>query len=165
MTAARLLTALEGYLKPLVTAAGGTVETAEHLEDCHDKLAIGPDRWRVILTAVRGDAIGGTKRMETLQLLAVVQASKGLQADRNADGGPLLEKLEDVRGWICGARFAAAVETGPPTHQHPEIACEGFKRRNWYRLVDPSYPTRQLAAEFTIDIAPDGYAAAVVPVP
>lgn len=158
MTAAKLIAALEGYLTPLVVAAGGTVETANDLEDTHDRLKAGPDRWRVLLTALRGDMRGSTRRAEELVLLAVVQAAKGLKADKKADDGPLLEKLEDVRGWISGARFAS---TGG-THQHSEIDAEGFVKRSWYRLVDPDYPTRQLAAEFTIVIAPDPVTPAVV---
>lgn len=166
MTPARILAATAAALSPLIAEEGGTLETAMDLEDAHERLKIGPDRWRVILTAVRGDAIGSTHRTENLTVMAVVQAHKGMSVTvKNKHDGPLMERLEKVRGWISAIRFAlpAVSPATVPTFQHPEIDCKGYQRKNWYRLVDPDYPTRQLAAEFTITHAPDPVQALIAP--
>jgi hypothetical protein len=154
-----ILSALRVALEPRIVAAGGTLETAMDLEDAHDRLATAPDRWRVILTLVRGDALGEQKNVELLNLLAVVQAHRGMSSTKkNKEDGPLLEKLEKVRGLIAAVRFALppVLPATVPTFQHPEIDCAGFRRKSWYRLIDPDYPTRQLAAEFTMWYVPTG---------
>ena len=114
MTYSTLINAISTALRPLVTAAGGTLEQAETLEEAQKFLAAAPHRWRLILhwegLSSHPDARLG---MTSHQIATVVQQPRGLlhrpgeNLTKPLPGGalPFSERLAQVMGWMAALKF------------------------------------------------------------
>lgn len=146
MTAATILNSLAAYLQPVIEAEKGIFEASGTVEDTLAKLQQAPGRWRVILQWQREDDLGQNKAVTNMTILVVIQQSRGLAIAKGADvagsraGDPsILDRAEFIRDLVRGARFV-----------HPQIDANGFLGKGSYWLVDPRFPTRQKAMEFTL---------------
>lgn len=113
MTFATLINAVSDALEERVTAAGGTLEIAESLEEAHAFLESAPKKWRLIL---HWEGYGPHDKsrlgMTHHQIATVIQQAKGLgQRGRTltnvSPGGaiPFSERLAQVIGWMTAMRF------------------------------------------------------------
>lgn len=117
-----LTLALTAVLRPLIVDLGGVLDVASDPNHLLELLQVSPQRFRVILlwggyATNDNAALGvGTDRLEV-----VIQCAKGLhfspaQAQMIARPGgtpPLLELIEQVRQWICAARYPVDAGTDP----------------------------------------------------
>ena len=145
MTAATILNSLAAYLQPIIEAEKGVFEPSGTVEDTLAKLQQAPGRWRCILQWQREDDLGVSKAVTSMTILVIVQQARGLAIAKGKDvstnraGDPsILDRAEFVRDLVRGARFV-----------HDQLD-KGFLGKASYWLVDPKFPTRQLAMEFTI---------------
>jgi hypothetical protein len=160
MNAPTLLASLEDYLRPLITAEGGTMEVCGTVEDTLAQLAQGPRRWRVLLQWQREEALGSTRTAVELRFLAIIQQAVGMNIDAGADmhreragEPPLLARMGWVRDAIRAARW-----------DHPEIDGKGPQLRSTQWLTDPRLPTRQISCEFSLVIGLDAITPGVIPI-
>lgn len=150
MTSARLLLALEGYLKPIIEANNGVFELSGTPESTLAMLRTGPQKWRCILQWLREDQIGTSSAM-VMRFLVIVQQAKSLAAQAGADisrdrsGDPaILSRLTDV----CDALRACKLQSN-------QIDPRDINPHSKYWLTDESFPSRQMAAEFSIAFGAD----------
>lgn len=143
MDSALLLRALEDGLRPLVLAAGGTLEVASDPDHVFEMLAVSPRGWRMILS------YGGDEAVDEMQspgivrwtLNTTVQAARGLAISLGSAGhrppvsnrDPLLTLADHTSRWIRGL-----------SGTHPDLDQRGFRQtsRNWLTL--DGQPNRQI---------------------
>ena len=143
MDSALLLRAIEDGLRPLVQAAGGTLEVASDPDIVFELLAVSPRGWRVILSWGGDDAVNELESPGIVRwtLNTTVQATRGLAislgsaAHRTPVSGrdPLLTLSDYVSRWLRGL-----------SGDHPHLDKRGFRQtsRNW--LVLDGQPNRQI---------------------
>lgn len=144
MDSAYFLRALEDGLRPLVLAAGGTLEVATDPDHVFELLAVSPKGWRVILSYGGDTAVDEAQSPGIVKwtLNTTVQAARGLAISLGSSGhrptvanrDPLLTLADKVSAWIRG--FSG---------NHPDLHEHGFRQtsRNWLVLGD-TLPTRQI---------------------
>lgn len=172
MNAAIILAAVEDYLTPLVVDNKGSVSIAETEEDALEQLAVGPDRWRVILCMDGDKNIGDLNPAGLVEgrMVCYVQAGKGAEAKKNASihrenvrgASPFLARLHWVIRKVRGLSLASS-----------DIDRRGFRYRGWEWLrYDGQAAFRTVKANFDLVYAhddpatdPDGSEPVVLPSP
>lgn len=149
MTSDRIFNAIGAYLQPLVEADQGVFSPSETVADTMAMLAASPTRWRCILQWQREDDVPNARGVMQAKFLVIVQQARGLQVEKGADitlskdgKDALLKRFNKVAGWVRGLRFS-----NEDTDQQP------MKPAAFYWLNDPTFPTRQIAGEFTTSYA------------
>ena len=145
MTSDRLFNALAAYLEPKVKKERGVFAPAETVAETLAMLAQGPGQWRCILQWQREDPTGNRGEME-MKFLVIIQQSKGLGvmpgADmmiKRANDDALLTRANQVWRWVRMITF-----------DNPDIDKTPIAQGKTQWLTDPSFPTRQISAEFGI---------------
>lgn len=114
LAADAILRKVEDALRPLLTAAGGILDTASDAGHALELLATAPPAWRVILGWPGwGEHPQAREGMAVVRVFAIVQGPSGLHVRRGeqthrgtpADPVPLMERIETVSGWIRALRF------------------------------------------------------------
>ena len=128
MEADRILLALEAYLGPKVTAAGGSLQICDNPWEVVDLLKATPEKWRLILSFEDEESIeefnrgGWTSGLFTLY----VQMHKGFAANRgesiyktNAAGRVSLTKMTgQIRQWMRNIQFPDNDDIAKDDHSH-----------------------------------------------
>lgn len=119
MTFDQLINAVAAALAPRVTAAGGTLEVVESLEQARAFLAAAPNRWRLILHwEGYGDHEKARYGMTTHQVATVIQQPRGLNHKPGENltnplpsgAQPFSYRLGQVADWMMALRFPDGTE-------------------------------------------------------
>lgn len=160
MTIPTLLNTLASYLRPLVESNNGVWALSETVEDTLALLTQAPNKWRCVLQWQRSEALGETATVANVRFMLVIQQSKGLpatplagDATSRAGNPPLLERADQVIAWVRQIRIAST-----------ETDRRGPYFSSAYWITDPTIPSRQLAAEFTLTMSLDAVQPQAVPV-
>lgn len=144
MTSDRIFNCLARHLEALVTANGGVFAASETVAQTLSMLVQGPGRWRCILQWQREDP--AQRGENELKVLVVVQQAIGLSIKsgedvtvKRGDDLALLPRANQVFAWLRAVTFDNPDIDKPPLSQG---------KTQW--LADPSFPTRQISAEFAI---------------
>lgn len=115
MEADLILQALEGHLRPLIVAAGGTLDVADNPWDVVQLLGISPAKWRVILSVEDEDSAaprnpgGWTAGTFILyvQMHKGFEAKPGLTIHRETPAGrvAMTRRVAQLRRWVRGIQF------------------------------------------------------------
>ena len=177
MTSERLINAIAGFLQTKVVAARGVFALSETVANTLSLLSGSAGRFRVILQWQREGATGnrGEREMTFLvivqhggQNLAVkpgdavtVKRAAGLDgvtvdgelptgdSVASFENAPLMQRCTQVSKWVRSIKF-----TNPDLQQWSPACVPG----NSYWLNDESFPTRQIAHEFTVRFCNDATA-------
>lgn len=138
MEADTLIAAVETFLRPLVTAAGGKLEVCGTPADTLEALGVGPKNFRVILQWGGETAVGAKKSEAEMDLKVVVQTAKGFKLNKGADVYLTRSEGQDnfiricaaLRGWVRSIKFVRADDI---TKFHPLVHLDGFlpQDTNW----------------------------------
>ncbi len=176
MTPERILNATAGFLRFKVEAAGGVMAVSETVAHTLSLLSGSAGRFRVILQFQR-EAATANRAERALTMLIIVQQGgqnlsvnpgdaitvsrpASLSATTVDNDGPLtmdsptaslnnaalMQRCTQVCKWVRGMRFTNA----DIQQQWPQME-EGAA----YWLADPSFPTKQIAHEFTVKYGPE----------
>ncbi len=106
MTSSALLVAIRAALAPRVTAALGTLELAESMDEAAAFLDAAPAKWRLILLwEGYGSHAAAREGVTTHQVTTVVQQLRGLTPVRSSKLLTFADRLEQVSAWMRGLRF------------------------------------------------------------
>lgn len=155
MTSERILNAVAAFLRTKVEAAGGVFAVSETVANTLSLLSGSPGRWRVILQYQRGEP-GGARGVRKMTMLIIVQhggqnlavhSGDAVSVKRVGDEEALLQRCTQVCKWARSINF-----------KNQDIAQDWPQMQQGadYWLNDPSFPTRQIAHEFTVNFAQDG---------
>lgn len=176
MTSERIINAVAGFLRTKVEAAGGVFALSETVAHTLSLLSGGAGRFRVIVQWQREAATGNRGEREMTFLVIVqqgistlgvnpgdgvsVQRPAGMLESTTADSttsglnnAPLMQRCTQVCAWTRSIKFSNA-----DVQQQMPACVPG----NAYWLNDPSFPTKQIAHEFTVRFANDSTTAEVV---
>ncbi len=172
MTSARLLNAIADYLTPQVVEAGGVFALSETVAQTLALLQTGPGKFRVVLQWQRERKTENRGEREMTFLVIIQQGVtlgikpgdtvsvqrpgplSGVTADRDTptadnvrttlNSDPLLQVCTTVAAWLRALRFTNAdIIQRMPT-------CEAGDA---YWLNDASFPTKQVAHEYSVRFA------------
>lgn len=174
MTSATLLNGIADYLRPKVVAAGGVFALSETVAQTIAALQTGPGKFRVVLQWQRESKTENRGERE-MTFLAIVQQGvslgiksgdtvsvqrpgplSGVTADQETptadnvttvlNSDPLLQCCTRVVNWLRALKLTNT----DIIQRFPTCELGGA-----YWLNDPSFPTRQIAHEFTVRFALD----------
>lgn len=151
-----IMTSLEAALKQLVEDEGGTLSVCGTVQDTLEVLTVEPRGWRLVLQLNGDEAItGGYGSAALVELLAIVQARKGLALPRGVSqhGGNtqlgFLHRLDWVRQRLSGVRFFHDAPGQPPVTVASLPFRPSLTYRGWQWLEIDGYPTLQASLRFS----------------
>ncbi|WP_395737458.1 hypothetical protein [Prosthecobacter sp.] len=171
MTPERIINAMSAYLRPKVEAAGGVFALSETVANTLSLLSGSPGRWRLILQFQREDGTANRGERKLTLLIIVQQGGQNLgvkQGDAITVARPasLSATTADNDGPLTVDSGTASLNNAP-LMQRCSQTCKWVRsikflnrdiRQDWpqmqegaaYWLNDPSFPTRQIAHEFSV---------------
>lgn len=176
MTSERILNAIATFLRTKVQAAGGVFDLSVDVAHTLSLLGGSAGRFRVILQWQREAATENRGEREMTFLVITQQGistlgvnpGDGVSVSRPAgmldsttadsttsslNNAPLLQRSTAVQAWVRAIKFSNA-----DVQQHMPVCRPG----NAYWLNDPNFPTKQIAAEFSVRFANETTTAEVI---
>jgi hypothetical protein len=132
MTPAKILSALQTYLTPLVAEAGGELKVSETPGEIFHLLSQRPKHFELILSWNGSEAIPETKGQgHRGELNLFYRHAKGLSVkpakdvhNSRTDGEPsLFERVDQANRWISEVDFLADDPEDENPYHHPQIDC------------------------------------------